>query len=159
MIYHKSISLCFLVLCLIGCAQPKYQNIVSPTTNGSQESNNLKVECLNLFTQNNICLQWFFESGTPVAQKYTSIIVKLYRLNQYDQTLVYTDPESNTQLKVTPWMPSMSHGTVPNQITKLDIGTFRITNVNFIMSGPWEIYFDLIQNGQVERLTAKVDVP
>lgn len=146
-------------LFVIGCAEPKYQNMIQPANSGSQQSNGHKVECVNVFAQNNLCMQWFFEDAAPVAQKYTTLIVKLYKLNIYDQSLVYMDPELDTKLKVTPWMPSMSHGTIPTQITKLDIGTYRITNVYFIMSGPWVIYFDLSLHEAVERVTVAVDIP
>jgi hypothetical protein len=156
----KFIVMILLNLGILGCAEPKYEVRQSSGTaggsQGSEEANNGKVECAQLFAQNNICLHWIYENETPLAQKYISLIVKLYRLNQYDQTLVYTDPDLNTQLKVTLWMSSMGHGSVPTQTTKLDTGTYRISNVNFIMSGPWDIYFDLIQNNQIDRLTEHV---
>jgi len=157
---QKILSLTALIFhsMVLGCAQPKYQNVIIDPNQGSGSLQNGQFECVFKFVQNNICLSWDFENQNVVAQKNNSIILKLYRLNQFDQSMVYVNPDLGTQVKLTLWMPSMGHGSVPTQVTQLDVGTFRVTQVNFIMSGSWEIYFDLINNQVIDRLTTSIQI-
>ena len=150
--------ICFvLVSLLVACAQPKYVTI-NTQHEQSNDSFKLEADCslhFELFSQ---CFSWRLIEPLE-AQKNLTIIVKFYRPNLYDQTLVYEDIASNRVFKAKLWMTSMGHGSVPVQIKRLDVGTYEISNVNFIMSGTWQIYFDQIENDQVDRITVNIDVP
>jgi hypothetical protein len=41
------------------------------------------------------------------------------------------------------WMSSMGHGSTPVTITQVEDGVYSVTNVKFIMGGPWEIHYQL----------------
>ncbi len=44
----------------------------------------------------------------------------------------------------------MAHGSVPITITRLDLGTYRASNVFFVMPGDWEIHFQSKQGEEVK---------
>lgn len=60
------------------------------------------------------------------------------------QTPIEKDMESLPQLVL--WMSSMGHGSTPSQTQRLDVGTYRASNVFFIMPGDWQLKFQ-IKNG------------
>lgn len=128
---------------VLGCAKPKYYTAQGEQDNhgASSESN---VSCQLPLVNQQACLRWYFESGAPTEGVYTTIIVKVYKLNLLDQSLIYFDIPDST-LSVVLWMPdpSMDHGSVPTSVDKLDVGTYRVRNVNFIMMGKWDIRFEL----------------
>lgn len=66
---------------------------------------------------------------------------KFYRLNTYDSSSVEIDAASVPEAVL--WMPSMGHGSTPTAVTRLDVGTYRASNVFFIMPGEWEIKFQV----------------
>lgn len=47
------------------------------------------------------------------------------------------------------WMPEMGHGSAPVKITKLDQGEYEVSEVQFLMSGHWEIKLQLKDQNQV----------
>jgi hypothetical protein len=76
-----------------------------------------------------------------------SLIFKTYRLNTLDQTPIEVDLKSTPQVVL--WMPSMGHGSTPSQTVRVDEGTYRTSNVFFIMPGEWEIRIQLKSGGEV----------
>jgi len=149
---------CVIILFVFtACAQPKYFNVVAPN-GSSNESYKLEADCSVRFELFSQCFSWRLIEPLE-AQKNLTIIVKFYRPNLYDQTLVYEDIAANREFKAKLWMTSMGHGSVPVQIKRLDVGTYEISHVNFIMSGSWQIYFDQIENDQIDRITVNINVP
>ena len=124
------------------CAQPKYvhDSTVSNQTSYAQES---KADCQISFVNSKLCLTWFWEKK-PTSTQMGSFIFKTYRLNVLDQTPIEVDLVSTPQVIL--WMPSMGHGSTPTQTTRIDQGTYRTSNVFFIMPGDWEIRFH-VKNG------------
>lgn len=47
------------------------------------------------------------------------------------------------------WMSSMGHGSAPVKISKIADGEYEVSEVHFIMGGPWEIRFQLKDVNQV----------
>ena len=43
----------------------------------------------------------------------------------------------------------MGHGSSPTHVEKVDLGTYSVNNVFFVMPGEWEIRFQLIGPQQV----------
>lgn len=132
---------------LTGCAQPKYiqKNSSDSSSVSGQE---LKADCSLQFQNSKICLMWKWETQ-PTNTVMGSLILKTYRLNHYDQTSVETDMTAIPDLIL--WMPSMGHGSSPTVSEQIDIGTYRIKNVFFIMPGDWDLKF------QVKSGNEKID--
>lgn len=143
----------FVISGLFGCAKAKYYNLVPPTSGQSGQS--LSADCTLKFVQNDLCMQWFFVNGVPKSQENTEIILKIFRPNYYDNTVVYVDPVADV-INVVLWMPSMGHGSVPTIVERVDVGTYKIKRVNFIMKGPWDLYFQIQKDGVTEQVTASV---
>lgn len=56
------------------------------------------------------------------------------------------------ELKFTPWMPEMGHGTPwETRVTELGEGRYR-TNVPLTMGGHWEIRIDIKKDGNEDRV-------
>lgn len=70
--------------------------------------------------------------------------------------LKFTDAKDATRA-ITPklipnvvlWMTSMGHGSKKVTLQAVDVGHFRSTDVNFIMAGPWDIKFQLLDGTTV----------
>lgn len=77
----------------------------------------------------------------------------------------HTNVDIEDSIKVTPWMPSMGHGSAPTVIQKVvDAngqpvkGTYRVSRVFFTMGGTWEVQVQLTApNGQVETQSFELD--
>lgn len=132
-----------LIVGVLGCGRPKY--VEEPTHDASpvvQEK--IKADCSIAFTESKYCVSWYWEFK-PTSKQPGSLIFKIFRLNQFDQTAVEVDATQVPEVML--WMPSMGHGSTPTQTSRLDIGTYRASNVFFIMPGDWEIRF-LVKDGQ-----------
>jgi hypothetical protein len=137
------IPLSILILAfVVGCAEPKYVKD-SNTNNDGTNAQESKADCQVSFINSGLCLAWFWEKK-PTSTEMGSLIFKTYRLNSVDQTPIEVDLTSIPQVVL--WMPSMGHGSTPTQTARVDEGTYRATNVFFIMPGDWEIRF-LLKNG------------
>lgn len=57
------------------------------------------------------------------------------------------------------WMSSMGHGSRPVTITQVEDGVYSVSNVKFIMGGPWEIHYQL-KDGKsvVEEFIQKITI-
>lgn len=93
---------------------------------------------------------WYWEVK-PTAQSQGSLIFKTYRLNNLDQTPVETDLAQRPEVIL--WMPSMGHGSTPTQTTRLDVGTYRTSQVYFVMPGEWDIRFQVKNGSEVVDAT------
>lgn len=131
----------FILVSISGCARPKYVNINN--NNNTESAKETASDCKLSFTNSQICLVWFWET-LPTSTTVGSLIFKTYQLNQFDQTPIEKDMESLPQLVL--WMSSMGHGSTPSQTQRLDVGTYRASNVFFIMPGDWQLKFQ-IKNG------------
>ncbi len=130
---------------LVGCAQPKYISEADSTTTGQQAAG-AKANCDIQFSSSKYCLSWFWETK-PTASAEGSLIFKIYRLNAFDQTAIQLDSQALPQLVL--WMPSMGHGSTPSVVQRLDVGTYRATEVFFIMPGEWDLKFQLKTGSEV----------
>lgn len=137
---------------LLGCAEPRYlQKIqLSPSDNDPQKVSTCSIP----FKHSLHCLTWEWEK-MPTSREYGSLVLKIYRLNNHDQTPVLENPAG--ELQVVLWMPSMGHGSTPTQTEQLDVGTYRVRNVFFIMPGDWDMHFQ-IQDGATTIDEAKVSL-
>ena len=136
------------LVCLFGiltsCAEPKYIE-KNNSSNQNVSGQELQADCSLQFQNSKLCFTWKWESE-PSATVMGSIILKTYRLNYLDQTAVETDMISIPELVL--WMPSMGHGSSPTASERLDMGTYRIKNVFFIMPGDWEFRFQINKDNE-----------
>ena len=133
----------FIMFIFSACAKPTYVNSTEDSTN-STKSESATTACEAKFTSSQcISMSW---STKPTDAESGSFKFKIYRINLGDGSPVPVDPADVT-LNVVLWMPSMGHGSSPVQLKKLDVGTYEVTDVFFIMRGAWEIRFQL-KNGK-----------
>lgn len=122
----------------VGCAEPKYVNGPEGGALPSTSSDEAKTECATRFTTSGLCLSWYWEK-VPTSSEAGRLIFKTYRLNTLDRTPIEID--TATVAEVVLWMPSMGHGSTPTKTARVDVGTYRSSEVFFIMPGEWEIKF------------------
>lgn len=146
--------ICVSILALTNCARPKY---VEETTSNQPPIAKIEgaAECSNQFSESKYCLSWYWENK-PTSKQSGSLIFKVYRLNQFDKTAVPVDFKQTPDVVL--WMPSMGHGSAPTQTTRLDVGTYRASNVFFIMPGDWEIRFSVKDENAAAKIADGVNV-
>lgn len=141
----------FLLLCLLaGCAQPKYElgkggAAAGNLGQGSQEQK--ASDCTLRFRTSGHCLAWKWEK-VPSPTEAGALVFKVYRGNLLDDSPLETDFSSNPSVVL--WMPSMGHGSSPTTMERIDVGTYRASNVFFIMPGEWEIRFQVKEGTSVQ---------
>lgn len=138
-----------LLILSLGCANPKYL-LQEPNFLGGQGGSSKPIESTNCdlkFAKPDLCLSWYWENR-PTPSEAGSLIVKLFRPNNLDGSPVLVTPEASLMLLL--WMPSMNHGSTPTLTQEIDIGTFRIQEVFFIMPGEWDLRFQLQVKDQIQ---------
>lgn len=133
---RKVFTLPLLLFWVAACAQPNYI-----TKNNINSSEKLSSSCEAQFKSNNqFCVQitWITE---PTQNTKGQFLLKTFRSNLADNTPILDDLKG--ELHVDLWMPSMGHGSSPVSLQKLDTGTYKVSDVFFIMPGEWEIRFKL----------------
>ncbi len=136
--FFRFTALFLLALPIAACAQAKYYN-QKPLSEGSAKTTaEALADCALKFNKAGLCFTWKWEQK-PVNDEAGSFIMKVFRPNAHDGTVVAVDVTPAVVL----WMPDMGHGSAPTKITRLDIGTYRVDNVVFIMPGKWQIKFQL----------------
>lgn len=121
----------FLALLLSSCANPKYAT-PEPIAGIDQGS---KITCQAKF-QAGQCVSLVWEKF-PTEEDFGSFQFKSFREGT-SETL-----EDLPNVSVVLWMPSMGHGSSPVAVTRLEVGTYRASNVFFTMGGDWEIRFQV----------------
>jgi len=146
--FGKIVALIFLTCGVwTSCARPKYVEDSSPNQNSAGKIE-AAAECTTTFSESQYCLNWYWETP-PTSTRAGSLIFKVYRLNHFDKTPVVVDSALTPEVVL--WMPSMGHGSTPTQTTRLDVGTYRVSNVFFIMPGEWDIRFIIKADGDASK--------
>ena len=135
----------FSIFIAFGCAQPKYVNADQSGTPQLAGKEN-KALCQNQFQNSGYCLDWSWENK-PTSSEMGSFVFKVYHLNAFDQTPIEVDLASAPQVVL--WMPAMGHGSSPTKVDRLDTGTYRVSNVFFVMPGEWEMKFQVKDGASV----------
>jgi len=124
---------------LTACADPKYisqDGKLSP----SQKTEVTRAEFPT--SRSLIFMTW---EQMPTNEDFGSFLLKIGRENLADQSPV--PQEITGEIAVELWMPSMGHGSSPVTVTKVDVGTYRATQVFFTMPGDWEIRVKRVVSG------------
>ncbi len=136
-----------MLMILSSCAQPRYEVVPDSNDGGTPSSQSERAsECPLKLSSSRACVAWSWEQR-PTSSKPGSIVFKIYRGNALDDSPVLVDSTASADLVL--WMPSMGHGSVPTKVQRLDIGTYRASDVFFIMPGEWELRFQFQQGDQV----------
>jgi nitrogen fixation protein FixH len=106
--------------------------------------------------------EMFFKSENLCLEQKWEILPSRTTMGQ--MTLTFKDHEGRViSPKNTPfvllWMPSMGHGSRPVTITLVEDGIYSVTNVKFIMGGPWDIHYQLKDGSKVvEEFIQKISI-
>lgn len=136
-------------LLLAACAQPRYENSLSSLAGTGQGQKG--ETCAAKFSASS-CVSITWEK-TPTEEDFGSFLFKTYRSNVGDGSPVAQDLG---RMNVVLWMPAMNHGSSPVSVERLDVGTFRASNVFFSMRGPWEIQ---VQVRESDALKDQANIP
>ena len=105
-----------------------------------------------IFLNNTLQADITWEKEPKASQE---AIMKIEWRNSQDQIL--TDP---AEFQVVLWMPSMNHGSAPTTINKIDLGVYRVSNMQFIMGGEWDVQVILMTaNGTKETQKISLQLP
>lgn len=146
----KTSSILLLVATLLvntlntGCARPRYESAQNPS--GPPSIPQKVSDCQVRFHESKACLLWSWEK-TPTTTEMGVLSFKIVRANLLDDSPLPVDFAGDWSVIL--WMPSMGHGSTPTRVERLDVGSFRVSSVFFIMPGDWEIRFQLKEGGQV----------
>lgn len=120
------------VLCLsFSCAKPNYVD------DQTQKIERVTQNCKLIFKKENLCIEMDWESF-PTESEFGSFLLRFTDVNDRD-LLISPDHE----LGIILWMPSMGHGSSPVTLREIEEGIYRASDVFFIMSGAWDIRFQL----------------
>lgn len=133
------------------CANPKRAPATQPPAQSQGGA------CANTLNVAQLCATLAWENA-PSTKASSSLFLFFQKLETDYAPLA--DPTGN--LKVYLWMPSMGHGSSPTTIEKVAPGVYRISRLEFIMAGSWELRFEIIEkdqsNKEVVRDQFKVDL-
>lgn len=140
-------------LLLWGCAKPNYQDPVAAPNNKPTTPDIKPPVCELFLTQKRLCVDFNWKQK-PQGEQLGIAELKFY-VQETPQTTV--DPQLNVAVVL--WMPSMSHGSTPVEVTKIKAGEYEASNIYFIMPGEWEIRIQLKQDKDVvEQVVKKISI-
>ena len=143
----KSVLAALICLGIFGCAQkkePSGSNAFKALSSNAREG---IADCSETFNSSRLCLSFTWVKF-PTETDFGEFTFKTYRQNLLDQSPVQVDLPSLPDVIL--WMPSMGHGSSPVSVERIDIGTYRATQVFFIMPGEWQIKWQVKQGLAVE---------
>ncbi len=140
-------------LLLFACAEAKYVRESGLNPDGPAIEAE-KLNCSHSFVKLGLCLHWYWEKRPTSTTDVGSLIFKTYRMNVLDQTPIEIDAASVPDLVL--WMPKMGHGSAPTKTSRIDVGTYRASNINLFMPGEWELKFQI--NSGIDTDEIKIDI-
>ncbi len=150
--FGKSCFILLWLLAILGCAEPKYEKI-APSDGNSVQSQKVS-SCNAKLNLVGYCILWEWEIK-PTSSKAGSLAFKIVRSNLLDDSPVPVDVDFKPEVVL--WMGSMGHGSTPTTVQRIDVGSFRTSNVFFIMPGEWQIKFQL-KEGETIKDEAVVNI-
>ena len=134
----------------LSCANPNYvsTSLVGAGGGGADGGPGQKTTlCEAKFaTQNCVSLSW---EKMPTESAVGSFVFKTFRSNLADGSPVLENLPGD-EVAVALWMPGMGHGSSPVKVERVDVGTYRASQVFFTMKGQWEIRIQLKERGDVK---------
>lgn len=136
----------FLFLGMAACAQPRYESSPAGGTREG-ESKQGAYDCSVRFKSSGLCVEWWWEKK-PADGEFGSVLFKVFRLSSVDRAPIETDLPYLPSFIL--WMPSMGHGSSPTQVSRVETGTYRASQIFFPMPGAWEMRILLKQGDRVD---------
>ncbi len=128
---------------LSACAKPNYLSASGPG-GGTQEQ---KLSTCQAHFASGHCAAFDWETA-PGGGGVASFLFKTFRINAGDGSPLEVDFAGAVEVVL--WMPSMGHGSSPVTVVQLDVGTYRASNVFFIMKGDWEIRIQVKDGNEIK---------
>jgi hypothetical protein len=128
-----------MALMFAACADRRYVQ-ENPPQNASGKST---YDCELAFAQSGVCVSYKWEK-LPSEKDPGQMVFRLFTLDGLDGFPQLYGTDQGIVVEI--WMPAMGHGSAPVTVERLKDGTYRATNMYFIMPGEWEIRFQ-ISNG------------
>lgn len=144
--FGKVSTLISSIFFLLACARPTYIEGTSATT-GTLTGD--KLTCQYSFINENLCFAFTWEKIPHSTTDSGTIILKTFRLNQLDQSPIIMNPQGIPNLYLFMTGPNMNHGSAPTHLETVDVGTYRIKNIYFIMTGDWLLKFQILKSGVI----------
>jgi hypothetical protein len=143
-------------------AKSPQSNAPAPTSNdpaSASPGETLPNNCPILFARSNVCAS--VEWTTAInSQDEASFDLKFWTKDQGNSTQgPFAKPSSIVFVKL--WMTSMGHGSSPTLVSEVSEGVYRVSRVNFIMAGPWDIRLQLRTENPttiIDEATISLDV-
>jgi hypothetical protein len=130
------------LLVLAACAKPNW----APTRSLDPISQSEEAACSLKFSKSGVCIYWKWEKH-PNESDVGSFVFKTYTIDE-DGSMNAADIQDDMNVEL--WMPDMSHGSSPVEVSKTAVGTYRADEVFFIMPGKWEIKFQIKKSGVIQ---------
>lgn len=107
-----------------------------------------------------------FDGGQLHAHLYWEVLpevgVEAIMIVEFFEGAAHTPVEINAEPLLVIDMPQMNHGSAPTKTTPVagaSTGTYRITNIHFIMAGQWRVALSLeSEDGDVETQYFNIDI-
>jgi hypothetical protein len=130
------------------CAERKWTKSTQQPKVSSQVFAADRMEnCWHQIVPSQLCLAMTWKKLPKDRMDEGVIEVKFLRPNLMDQSLMPAELE-DFDFEFEPWMvmdpPSQSHGTAPVFLERIDTGSFRVSQIYFIMRGTWQLRFKLV---------------
>ena len=131
------LKLTLLFFLALSCANPHY------VTEEDRDIKDISGECGYFFSSEKICLktEWIKK---PTESSFG--VLSLTFVDSVDQTR-FIDPLQEPFIHL--WMPSMGHGSSPVTMERVDVGRYRAKDVFFIMTGEWDVHYQLKSGSHV----------
>lgn len=151
----KRVHLLLITLLLMACAEPKYETKVVANPHSIVEEAALET-CEVALEDLGLCVLWKWEE-VPTSSKAGQLIFKVARPNELDGSPLPVEIPFDVALVL--WMPDMGHGSTPTRVERVDVGSYRATDVFFVMPGEWDLRFQLKEEGDLrDEAIAKVSI-
>lgn len=125
------------IILLTSCAKPNYVDGLS------DKIETLSAQCGLIFSVEDLCLQtkWIEK---PSESSFGSMELTFTDKNDASR---FIDPILTPEIIL--WMSSMGHGSSPVTLERVDVGRYKASEIFFIMSGPWDIRYQLKRGNDV----------
>lgn len=147
----------------LGCIQSS--PLLNHAEAKSNQTENVNLDnpkgCAFFFQKNKLCasLTWV---DMPTQEKKGEFILRFWNSETGTEAGPYINPTQTVFVKL--FMPSMGHGSSPvtiqgakDQAGQPIVGTYRVSDVYFVMPGEWEIWVQL-KDGTTIVEKAKIDI-
>ncbi|MCB0393996.1 MAG: FixH family protein [Bdellovibrionales bacterium] len=143
-ITNKSLFLLFIMaISLLSCGE-------SPLLNHKNEKSNPRIReksksCLSKGVFSGLCFNVIWSEG-PATNGESKMKIRFWLAEDAENVNV-------EGLEVELWMPEHGHGSSPTTVNSIELGSYEVSDVYFIMPGFWEVRITAVVNGNRKSIT------